>query len=89
MTLLDPLYAIRGSDFNGLLGDARCYFEISQDNSTYALGVPAEFRHVATTMISVCGKPTEQGRLKLGGIGGIVNKLGKYVPILTGAFHRI
>ena len=68
---------MRWTDVNQFPGDARCYFEISQDNSTYALGVPANFRHLATTLIGICGKPRDQGRLKQGGLGGIVSNLGK------------
>ena len=68
---------MRQNDVDGFPGDARCYFEVSQDNSTYALGVPVEFRTVATLLIGTCAKPIEQGRFKLGGIGGIVNKLGQ------------
>ena len=68
---------MRQTDINGLPGDAQCYFEISQDNSTYALGVPEQFRQAASLLIGTCAKPIEQGRFKLGGIGGIMNKLGQ------------
>lgn len=68
---------MRWTDVDEFPGDARCYFEVSQDHSTYALSAPAELRHVATTLIGVCGKPIGHGRFKRGGLGGIVNRLGE------------
>ena len=61
-------------DNNRFPDDARCYFEIDQDNSTQTVAIPSVIRDVGAVLLDTCGESK---------LGGIVEDLGENSMVIT------